>query len=142
MLLTLLCAVIAAPVFASDAQTGAQDIQLCTKNGGLRLAAAKLAAAFSITAEYKEILARFKKEFGAQFGIKELGIFGSVARGEHREDSDLDVFVSLEKVEPFIIFDLKELLESLCKCKVDLVRLRDSLRPALKNNILKDGIYV
>ena len=33
-------------------------------------------------AEYKEILARFKKEFGAQFGIKELGIFGSVARGE------------------------------------------------------------
>ena len=91
-------------------------------------------------AEYKEILARFKKEFGAQFGIKELGIFGSVARGEHREDSDLDVFVSLEKVEPFIIFDLKELLE--CKCKVDLVRLRDSLRPALKNNILKDGIYV
>ena len=49
LLLTLLCAVIAAPVFASDAQTGAQDIQLCTKNGGLRLAAAKLAAAFSIT---------------------------------------------------------------------------------------------
>ena len=42
LLLTLLCAVIAAPVFASDAQTGAQDIQLCTKNGGLRLAAAKL----------------------------------------------------------------------------------------------------
>ena len=81
-------------------------------------------------AEYKEILARFKKEFGAQFGIKELGIFGSVARGEHREDSDLDVFVSLEKVE------------SLCKCQVDLVRLRDSLRPALKNNILTDGIYV
>lgn len=49
LLLTLLCAVIAAPVFASDAQTGAQDIQLCTKNGGLRLAAAKLAAAFSVT---------------------------------------------------------------------------------------------
>ena len=89
--------------------------------------------------EYKDLLARFKNDFGAQFGIKELGIFGSVARGEHREDSDLDVFVSLEKVEPFIIFDLKELLESLCKCKVDL---RDSLRPALKNNILKDGIYV
>lgn len=92
--------------------------------------------------EYKEILSKFKKEFGAQFGIKELGIYGSVARGEQTEESDLDVFVSLERVEPFIIFDLKELLESLCKCKVDLVRLRDSLRPALKNNILKDGIYV
>ena len=93
-------------------------------------------------AEYKEILSQFKKEFGPQFGIKELGIFGSVARGEQTENSDLDLFVSLEKVEPFIIFDLKELLESLCKCKVDLIRLRDSLRPALKRNILKDGIYV
>lgn len=93
-------------------------------------------------AEYKKILTEFKKEFGAQFGIKELGIFGSVARGEQREDSDLDVFVSLEKMETFIIFDLKELLESFCECKVDLVRLRDSLRPALKSNILKDGVYV
>lgn len=93
-------------------------------------------------AEYKEILSQFKKEFGPQFGIKELGIFGSVARGEQTENSDLDIFVSLEKVEPFIIFDLKELLESLCKCRVDLVRLRDSLRPGLKKNIFKDGIYV
>lgn len=93
-------------------------------------------------AEYKEILSKFKNEFGPQFGIKELGILGSAARGEHTEESDLDIFVSLEKVEPFILFDLKELLESLCKCKVDLVRLRDSLRPTLKNDILKDGIYV
>ena len=50
-------------------------------------------------AEYKEILSKFKKEFGPRFGIKELGIFGSVARGEQTEESDLDVFVSLEKVE-------------------------------------------
>lgn len=93
-------------------------------------------------AEYKALLARFKQEFGGQFGIKELGFFGSVARGEHTEGSDLDVFVSLDKVEPFIMFDLKELLESLCKCKVDLIRLRDSLRPALLDNIRKEGIYV
>ena len=52
--------------------------------------------------EYKEILSKFKKEFGPQFGIKELGIYGSVARREQTEESD----VSLEKVEPFIIFDL------------------------------------
>ena len=49
LLLTLLCAVIAAPVFASDAQTGAQDIQLCTKHGGVRLAVTKLAAALTVT---------------------------------------------------------------------------------------------
>lgn len=92
--------------------------------------------------EYINILTYFKKEFGVRFGIKELGIFGSVARGEHSESSDLDVFVSIEKIEPFILFDIKETLESLCKCKVDLIRLRDSLRPSLKENILKDAIYV
>ena len=92
--------------------------------------------------EYKALLTSFKQEFGSQFGIKELGFFGSVARGEHTEGSDLDVFISLEKVEPFILFDLKEMLESLCKCKVDLIRLRDSLRPALLDNIRKEGIYV
>ena len=92
--------------------------------------------------EYKELLSGFKKEFGPRFGIRELGIFGSVARGEQTEASGLDVFVSLEKVEPFILFDLRELLETLCKCKVDLVRLRDSLRPSLKQSILKDGVYV
>ncbi len=48
-LLTLLCVVIAAPVFSTDAQTGAQDLQLCTKYGGLRLAGIRLGAAFSIT---------------------------------------------------------------------------------------------
>ena len=31
-------------------------------------------------AEYKEILARFKKEFGAQFGIKELGLEVNIGR--------------------------------------------------------------
>ena len=51
LLLTPLCAVIAAPVFASDVQTGAQDIQPCTKNGGLVLAAC-VSKAFSIRAAY------------------------------------------------------------------------------------------
>ena len=49
LLLTLLCAVIAAPIFSADAQSGAQDIQLCTRHGGLRLAVTKLAAALTVT---------------------------------------------------------------------------------------------
>ena len=48
-LITLLCAILAAPVFSADAQSGAQDIQLCTKHGGLRLAGIKLAAGLTIT---------------------------------------------------------------------------------------------
>lgn len=49
LLVTLLCAVIAAPVFSADAQTGAEDILLCTRYGQRRLTAVKLGAALLIT---------------------------------------------------------------------------------------------
>ena len=93
-------------------------------------------------AEYKEILSKFKKEFGPQFGIKELGIFGSVARGENHPDSDVDVFVDLEEADPFIMFDIRETLQSLFGCKVDLVRLREGLRTLLLKRIEQDGVYI
>lgn len=49
LLVTLLCAVIAAPVFSADAQTGAEDILLCTRHGQRRLTAVKLGSALLIT---------------------------------------------------------------------------------------------
>lgn len=49
LLVTLLCAVIAAPVFSADAQTGAEDILLCTRHGRRRLTAVKLGSALLIT---------------------------------------------------------------------------------------------
>ena len=49
-LVLLLCAVITAPVFASDYQTGADDILRCTKLGRLRLAVVKISAALLISA--------------------------------------------------------------------------------------------
>lgn len=48
-LLTLLCAAVAAPIFSAEAQTGAEDILLCTRYGQRRLTAVKLGAALFIT---------------------------------------------------------------------------------------------
>lgn len=62
--------------------------------------------------------------------------------GEHRLDSDLDVFVELEEADPFTMFDIRETLESLCGCKVDLLRLRKGLRDLLLKRIEQDGIYI
>ena len=42
-------------------------------------------------------LSEFKQTFGNQFGITRLGIFGSVARQENTEDSDIDIVVEVEK---------------------------------------------
>lgn len=42
-------------------------------------------------------LADFKHEFAQKYGIKKLGIFGSVARKENTEDSDIDIVVEVNK---------------------------------------------
>ena len=48
------------------------------------------------------VLKQFKEEFASKYGIRSIGIFGSVARGENHPDSDVDVFVDLEEADPFI----------------------------------------
>jgi predicted nucleotidyltransferase len=76
------------------------------------------------------------------FGIKRIGIFGSVARGENTEDSDIDIVVEIDKPTLVLIYNLKETLKSIFNCDVDLVHYRNSLRSTLKSNIEKEAIYV
>lgn len=90
---------------------------------------------------YLNCLRKFKQQFAEKYGILSLGIFGSVARGDQHEGSDLDVFVELKEPDPFIMFDIKEDLEHICGCKIDLIRLRENLRDLLLKKIKQDGIY-
>ena len=87
-------------------------------------------------------LTDFKTAFSQEYGITKLGIFGSVARKENTEDSDIDIVVEVEKPSLRLMYELKEALKNLFACEVDLVRFRDSLRPLFKSNIQKDVIYV
>lgn len=87
-------------------------------------------------------LSDFKKKFAQKYGITRLGIFGSVARNEHTENSDIDIVVEVNKPTLQLMYELKEALKKLFNCEVDLVRLRDSLRPLFKSNIQRDAIYV
>lgn len=74
--------------------------------------------------------------------VKSLAIFGSVARGEARPDSDLDVLVDFDGPATFDQYmDLKELLEQAAGCRVDLVT-RQGLRPELAPYIEKDLLRV
>lgn len=87
-------------------------------------------------------LSEFKSRFGEQFGIIRLGIFGSVAREENTDNSDIDIVVEIEKPTLTIMYELEEKLKSLFACNVDLVRYRQSLRPLFKSNIQKDVVFV
>ena len=53
----------------------------------------------------------FKEEFGERYGIEKLGLFGSVARGEQKEDSDIDICVKLQDPDYFTRMEIKESLE-------------------------------
>lgn len=87
-------------------------------------------------------LAEFKKTFGSKFGILKIGIFGSVARKENTEGSDIDIVVEVKQPTLLLMYELKDALKTLFGCEVDLVRFRETLRPLFKANIQKDVIYV
>jgi len=75
-----------------------------------------------------------------RLGGKRLGLFGSGARGEATEGSDLDFVVELENETFDAYMDLKEFLEALFHCPVDLV-LIDAIKPRLRETILGETIY-
>ncbi len=74
------------------------------------------------------------------FGVRRLGLFGSGARSEATETSDLDFLVDMEPKTFDSYMDLKEFMEQLFGCKVDLV-MKDALKPRLREPILKETIY-
>ena len=86
-------------------------------------------------------LTNHKKEFQKEYEVEKIGLFGSYARDEARQDSDIDIFVKM-KPDFFKLIGLKQQIEEYFNIKVDIVRLRDKMNMALKRRILKDGIYV
>ena len=82
--------------------------------------------------------ARFEKEFG----VKRIGLFGSYARGEVREESDIDIVVEIEKPDLFHLIGIKQAIEEALGAKVDIVRLRDTMNQALRSRIERDAVYV
>jgi uncharacterized protein len=75
-------------------------------------------------------------------GIEALHVFGSVARGEARPHSDVDILVDMTGERTFDrYFTLKERLEALLGTRDDVV-MRDALRPAWRRVIEEEAVRV
>jgi uncharacterized protein len=74
------------------------------------------------------------------FGIQRIGVFGSYARGDQKEDSDVDILVELERPLGLAFIDLKGHLEELLGLNVDLVTIK-ALRPEFAQRILSEVVY-
>jgi predicted nucleotidyltransferase len=94
------------------------------------------------TSEYLRLLKQFKETKGASYGIQKIGLFGSVARGEQKEGSDVDVCFEGKAMGLFLMARLKSELEALFGTTVDLLRMRKQLDGSvLKESVMQDIIY-
>ena len=89
-----------------------------------------------------DILRVFKINNADRYGIESLALFGSFARNEQKDDSDIDVLVSLKAPSLYLYVGLKSDLESILSREVDVISAKSKLREEFKESISKDLIYV
>ena len=75
-----------------------------------------------------------------RLGARSLALFGSVARGEGTESSDIDLLVELQPKTFDAYMDVKLFLEKVLGRKVDLV-LADAVKPRLRSVILEEAVH-
>ena len=88
------------------------------------------------------IISQFKAENLNRYGIRKIGIFGSVALNSASSTSDIDVVVELDKPDMFCLIGIKQDLEALLNMHVDIVRYRNNMNKYLKKRIDNDAVYV
>lgn len=83
-----------------------------------------------------------KQKLQQEYGIRSLRIFGSVARGEQTEQSDVDICIEAEPTGLIRFAGLRRFFEELLGCSVDLIRMNANMDSVFKNQIERDGIFV
>ena len=95
-----------------------------------------------------EVIRKIKSQYpylSSEFGIKRIGVFGSVARKADRDQSDIDLVVEFERPIGLKFMSLAEYMEKLFGRKVDILT-KDGIRnirvKRVSTDIEKDIIYV
>lgn len=92
--------------------------------------------------EIKDILKRHKEEVIREYKVKEIGIFGSIVRGEQKKRSDIDILVEYSELPDLLkLIELERRLQRILRKKVDLVE-KHGIRPELRDRILKEVVYI
>ena len=92
--------------------------------------------------EVKKTLKKHKEDVVRNYKVKEIGIFGSLVRGEQKKRSDIDILVEYSELPDLLkLIELERHLQRLLKKKVDLVE-KNGIRPELKDRILREVVYI
>ncbi len=93
--------------------------------------------------QVKRILIEKKPSLVAS-GISEIGIFGSYARGEQNDDSDVDILIDLvrpSKLDLIQLISIEQDLKEVLGVPVDLV-IKSSLKPHISTSVLAEVVYL
>lgn len=92
--------------------------------------------------EYIELLRSYFLSKAKAYGVVRMALFGSVVRNEQTDSSDIDIAYE-GKADILLRCRMKQELEALLGCKVDIIRLREQLiGTVFLHNISKDLLYV
>ena len=91
--------------------------------------------------EIKKLLDNHKQELKDKYHIKNIGLFGSIVRGDATAKSDVDILVEFEKPIGLDFVMLADELEEIIGVKVDLVT-PNAIKPRMLEYIKQDLIYV
>lgn len=91
--------------------------------------------------EIKKALSSRKPILEERFQVKQIGVFGSVARSDQDETSDIDILVEFSGPVGWEFIDLLDYLQEVLGTKVDLVT-PEALKPQLREKILSEVSYI
>jgi len=91
---------------------------------------------------YLHLLRKNKNDYADKYGITRMGIFGSMARGEQTESSDVDICIEAPPMGLFVLSGICLSLEELLGVSVDVVWMHKNMNIKFRKRIEKDVIYV
>ncbi|MCG8337456.1 MAG: nucleotidyltransferase domain-containing protein [Proteobacteria bacterium] len=83
-----------------------------------------------------------KDELSSKYNLTKLGVFGSFARNEQSDVSDLDIVVELARSNMFDLIGIKQEIEEQLNLPVDIVQYREKMNSFLKRRIDNDALYL
>ena len=90
----------------------------------------------------RTLLVAFKERYGAKYQLRALGYFGSYARNSATPQSDVDIVFDTDAPNLFMTVMMKQDLEALLGCPVDVLQLRGLTNDRLKARIEREAVYV
>ncbi len=92
--------------------------------------------------ELKSILIEHKSELENDYGVMEIGVFGSYIKHKENKSSDIDILIDFNNAVDLLTFvHLKNYLSDILKVNVDLV-MKNALKPKIGDRILKEVVYI